>query len=55
MYICARASLVAALVAVLALHHRTAADAPAGLDSEDGITVAQTDNAAPKTKALPSH
>jgi MFS family permease len=59
LYLCAGASLIAALIAVLALRHSAAADAPAGLDGEDAADTSvlheHTDTAAPKAKALPSH
>jgi MFS family permease len=58
-YLCACASLTAALTAVLALRHSAAADAPAGLDSEEAADTSamrqDTDTAAPAAKPLPSH
>lgn len=57
--LCAGASLVAALIAVLTLQHSSAADAPGGLGGEEaaGTSVLHedTDTATPKAKALPSH
>ncbi|MFK4099311.1 MFS transporter [Streptomyces sp. NPDC019531] len=59
LYLCAGASLVAALIAVLALRHSAAADAPGGLGSEEAadasVVHADTATAATKAKALPGH
>ncbi|MFD9331756.1 MFS transporter [Streptomyces sp. NPDC060065] len=59
LYLCAGASLVAALIAVLALQHSSAADAPGDLGGEEAVGTSvlheDTDTAAPKAKALPSH
>ncbi|WP_416986222.1 MFS transporter [Streptomyces sp. T028] len=59
LYLCAGASLLAALIAVLALQHRGAADVPAALGGEEAADTSvvhqDMDTAAPKAKALPSH
>ncbi|WP_430379967.1 MFS transporter [Streptomyces sp. B1-3] len=58
LYLCAGASLLAALIAVLALRHTTTANAPGSSDGREAVGLStppqDTDSAAP-AKALPSH
>ncbi|MET7568451.1 MFS transporter [Streptomyces sp. NPDC005492] len=53
LFLCAGASLVAALVAALALRRSTAADAPGGLDSEEAADTSVVH--AHEAEALPGH
>ncbi|MFF7289502.1 MFS transporter [Streptomyces sp. BK205] len=58
LYLCAGASLLAALIAVLALRHTTAANAPGGSDGREAVgpsTPPQDIDSAAPAKALPSH
>lgn len=59
LYVCAGASLVAGLIAVLALRGSAAAGAPVGPDHEEtgdtSVTAEAADAAAPRAQALPSN